>query len=313
MHNSWTVKLSNPRFAQEYNVHNGGFLLGSRVERASERAGECYKRRPARASTAGAQHGANDVKRISRLLIRSSSLSFSFVLSFVLHLPSLYSRARSRLTTTTTMCVMVFFFFFFASFLLLGWSVGRSMAMADDRAPWRGITTRSETHLRGGRGAAAFSAIQLVFFFFFFLSLVPFRSVYVLRVCVFGLFPSTCQFLFNAPHPPPPPHCDFEYKLDKKVPNQLFSVAPVETIGHASSSQGQNETGRDRGKATEIFGRLQYIGKQSQTAAASPPYHRPCCGRCVCLLSVSLAWLTVRCRYSTFKSICHPDSSNWIG
>ena len=38
LHNSWTVKLSNPRFAQEYNVHNGGFLLGSRVERASERA-----------------------------------------------------------------------------------------------------------------------------------------------------------------------------------------------------------------------------------------------------------------------------------
>jgi hypothetical protein len=118
LHNSWTVKLSNPRFAQEYNVHNGG------LTRLKSQTNECYKRRPARASTAGAQHGANDVKRISRLLIRSSFLSFFFLFllfffSFSLPL-SLHSLAGSR--PTTMLCVMVFFFL-----LLLFFLVGRSV------------------------------------------------------------------------------------------------------------------------------------------------------------------------------------------
>jgi hypothetical protein len=127
-------------------------------------------------------------------------------------------------------------------------------------------------------------------------------------MCVFGPFPSNCQFFFNAPRPSPR---YFEYKLRKKRPTQL-SVSPTETIGHASSSQSQNE----KGVSEWVLGRSQYIRKRNLVGCPPSLPNYPAGrvdGTFVCLLSVSLACLTVRCRYSTFRSICHPESSNWIG
>lgn len=173
--------------------------------------------------------------------------------------------------------------------------------MADERAVHYDPQWNSSPGRTGRRSSFLPSAGSR--FPLFFLFLFSF-------LCVFGPFPTvSSSSTLLAPH-------YFEYKLRKKKNSELWPFLQPKTIGHASSSQGQNEMKREKRREEEKKKRERVPSFLPVSPLGSRQCDQCCVSAFVCYL-FDAQWRVwpLAARYSMPKLlphtfICHPVS--WI-